>query len=135
VSDIYKFTAQNALRFPSKRGELTAEQLFDLPLKSQAGFDLDTVARAIHSQLKGVSEESFVEDTSADPRKTSLAVALDVVKDVIATKQAENRAAQDKTRKATERKKILDAIASKKDQALTAASLDDLEKQLAALEG
>lgn len=133
--DIYKFAAQNALRFPSKRGDLTAEQLFDLPLKSQTGFDLDTVARSINGRLKLVSEESFVEDTTADPSRQALAVALDVVKDVIATKQAENRAAADKTRKAVERKKILDAIAAKKDQSLTAASMEDLEKQLAALDG
>lgn len=135
MSDIYKFAAQNALRFPSKRGELTAEQLFDLPLKSQTGFDLDTVARTINGQLKGVSEESFVEDTAADPIKKSLAVSLDIVKDVIATKQAENRATLDKARKATERKKILDAMAAKRDQALTAASMEELEKQLAELDG
>ncbi len=134
MEDIYKFATKNALRFPSKRGDLTAEQLFDLPLKSQTGFDLDTVARTINAQLKGVSEESFVEDTSADPRKQALAIALAVVKDVIATKQAENRAAVAKTQRVAERKKILDAIAAKKDQQLTAASLDDLEKQLAALD-
>lgn len=132
--DIYKFAAKNALRFPSKRGELTAEQLFQLPLTSQTGFDLDTVARSINTQLKGVSEESFVEDTSADPRKTALSVSLDIVKEVIATKQAENRAALARTQKAAERKKILDIIAAKKDEKLSAASLDELEKRLAELD-
>lgn len=134
MEDIYKFVTKNSTRFPSKRGDLTAEQLFELPLKSQTGFDLDTVARTINNQLKGVSEESFVEDTSADPRKQALAVALAVVKDVIATKQAENRAAMMKSQRVAERKKILDAIAAKKDQALTTASMEDLEKQLAALD-
>lgn len=133
--NIYKFAAKNGLRFPSKRGELTAEQLFELPLKSSTGFDLDSIARGINSQLKGVSEESFVEDTSADPRKRALTVALEVVKDVIRTKQEENRAAMDKSRRSLERKKILDAIAAKKDQQLTTASMEDLEKQLAALDG
>lgn len=132
--DIYKFAAQNALRFPSKRGELTAEQLFDLPLKAATGFDLDTVARGINTALKAVSEESFVEDTSADPKRQALAVALDVVKDVIATKQAENRAQAERVRKHAERKKILDAMAAKKDEALTKASLEDLEKKLAELD-
>ncbi len=134
MEDIYKYAAQTGLRFPSKRGDLTAEQLFDLPLKSASGFDLDTVARAINSQLKGVSEESFVEDTAADPRRQSLAVALAVVKDVIATKQGENRAAAAKQQKAVERKKLLDAIAAKKDHALTTASMEELEKQLTALD-
>jgi hypothetical protein len=132
---IYKFAAQNQLRFASKRGDLTAEQLFQLPLKSHTGFDLDTVARTINGQLKGVSEESFVEDNTADPRKQALSVALEIVKDVIATKQAENRASLTKANKAMERKKILDAIAAKRDEKLSQASLDELEKQLAAIDG
>lgn len=135
MSEIYKIAAQSGLRFPSKKGDLTTEQLFHLPLKSVNGCDLDTVAKAIHSQLKGASEESFVEDTTADPRRQSLAVALDIVKDVIKTKQDENRTAVAKANKAVERKKLLDAIAAKKDQSLTAASLEELEKKLTELEG
>jgi len=135
VSDIYKFAAQNTLRFSSKRGDLTVEQLFQLPLKSTSGFDLDTIAKGINARLKGASEESFVEDTTIDPLKQSLTVALDIVKDVIATKQAENRAALNRQQKAAERKKILDVIAAKKDEKLTTASLEELEKQLAALDG
>jgi hypothetical protein len=84
--------------------------------------------------LKDLGEESFVEDTTTDTKKTCLKIMLDVVKDVIATKQAENRAAVARQQKAVDRKKILDAIAAKKDQALTAASMEDLEKQLAALD-
>ena|GEM_PF-2738087 len=134
MSDIYKFAAQNGLRFPLKRGDLVAEQLFQLPLKSQSGFDLDTVARAINSQLKGASEESFVEDPSSDPRKLALSVSLDIVKDVIKTKQEENRAALARLARSAERKKLLDAIGAKKDQQLTAALMEELEKKLAELD-
>lgn len=134
MSDIYKFAAQTGLRFPSKRGELMVEQLFQVPLKSQTGFDLDSIARNINNQLKGVSEESFVEDTTASPQKQALTVSLDIVKDVIATKQAENSAAREKLRRAAERKKILDILASKKDEKLTTASIEDLEKKLAELD-
>lgn len=132
--DMYKFAFQNKLRFQSIRGLLTVEQLFDIPLKAQNGFDLDSVARAINTELKGASEESFVEDRTTDPRKTTLTVSLDIVKDVIATKQAENRVARDKAQKAVERKKILDLIGAKKDEKLSQASIEELEKQLAALD-
>jgi len=81
-----------------------------------------------------MSEESFVEDVAADPAKKTLETALEIVKDVIATKQAENRATLAKHQRAIERKKILDAIAAKKDQALTAASLEELEQKLTALD-
>lgn len=134
MSDIYKYAAKKQLRFQSNRGELTAEQLFQLPLKSQNGCDLDTIAKKINGQLKNASEESFVEDISDDPRKTDLTIALDIVKDVIATKQSEERARLDRIRKSAERKKILDVIAAKKDEKLSQASLEELEKQLAALD-
>lgn len=135
MSEIYKFAAQNRLRFPSKVGDLTVEQLFDLPLKSGSGRDLNSIAIAINNQLKAVGEESFVEDNSADPHKAALTVKLDILKDVIATKQAENRAVLAKREKAEQRKKILDAIAAKKDQQMSQASLDELEKKLAAIDG
>ncbi|QEL16451.1 hypothetical protein [Limnoglobus roseus] len=134
MTDIYKYAAQKRLRFPSSRGSLTIEQLFDLPLKSESNFDLDTVAKGINAQLKNVSVESFVEQAKPDPAKESLAVSLEIVKDVIKTKQEQNAAELNKIKKAADRKKILDAIGAKKDAALTAASLEDLEKQLAALD-
>lgn len=132
--EIYKYAAQNGLRFPSRRGDLTVEQLFQLPLKAQTGFDLNSVAVGISTQLKALGEENFVEDTSSDPRKTTLSVSLDIVKDVIKTKQEENKAARLKLERAAERKKILDAMAAKKDQALSAASMEELEKKLAELD-
>jgi len=132
--DLYKYAAQNNLRFPSVRGELTVEQLFQLPLKSKTSFDLDSTAREINAALKSMGEESFVEDNSVNPVKNALTVALDIVKDVIATKQEENRLDLARAQRAVDRKKILDAIGKKKDEKMTQASLEDLEKQLAALD-
>lgn len=134
MSDIYKIAAQTGLRFSTNRGDITVEQLFHLPLKSQSGCDLDTTARTINNELKSVTEESFVEEAKPDPRKTQLEVSLAVVKDVIATKQAENAAELAKIHRSAERKKLLDAIAAKKDAALTTASMEELEKKLAELD-
>ena len=134
VANIYKFAAQNTLRFPSKRGDITVEQLFQLPLKSQTGFDLNEVAKAINAQLKSASEEDFVGNDSTDPKQKILQVAMEIVKDVIETKKAENAAAASRVHRAAERRKLLDAIAAKKDAALTQASMEDLEKKLAALD-
>lgn len=131
---IYKFAAQKAVRFESNRGSLTVEQLFQMPLKAEGGFDLDTVARTVNNELKGMSEESFVNITTDNPRKKELEVMLEIVKDVIKTKQDEKEAQVNRLKKVAERKKILDALAAKKDQALTAATVEDLEKQLAALD-
>lgn len=131
--DIYKFAAKNRLRFPSSVGELTVEQLFQLPLKSHMGRDLDSVARAVNADLKSVTEESFVEE-NPDPRKESLSIALEIVKDIIKTKLDESAAERGKRDRMEKRKKILDAIAAKDDAALSSATREDLEKQLAALD-
>lgn len=133
MPDIYKYAAQNNLRFPSTRGILLVEDLFDLPLTSRNGCDLDNVAKVVNAELKSVSEESFVA-TSTNPRKAPLEVMLEIVKDVIATKQAENAAALAKTHRAEERRKLLDAIANKKDALLSTASIEELESKLAALD-
>ncbi len=131
---MYKFAAQNKLRFPSNRGDLMAEQLFDLPLKSAIGFDLNSVAQAINKELKTTGEESFVDDISSDPRRTALATSLEIVKDVIKTKQEENAARLNKAKRADKRRKILDAMSAKQDKALSEASIEELEKKLAALD-
>lgn len=131
---MYKFVVQNKLRFPSLKGELTVEQLFDLPLKSNSGFDLDNVARTINGDIKEIGEESFVETSSNNPRKKILEHSLEIVKDIIKTKQEENAARLSKAKKTEERRKILDALSAKKDQQLSQASIEELESKLAALE-
>lgn len=111
-----------------------AEQLFDLPLKSGSGFDLNSIAQAINKELKTTGEESFVEDVTDDPRRKALQTALEIVKDVIKTKQEENSARLNKAKRADERRRILDAMSAKQEQALSAASIEDLQKQLDALD-
>lgn len=129
----YKYAAQAGLRFPSNRGGLTVEQLFHLPLLGCPGCDLDSIARAVNNQLKDVSEESFVA-TKPHPQKKGLEAAFEIVKDVIATKQAENTAAQQRAEKIEKKRIILDKLAEKENEALTAGTVDELRKRLAELD-
>jgi hypothetical protein len=133
--DLYKYAAQNKLVFPSSKGNLTVEQLFDLPLRSEVGkADLNSVAIGVSRDLKAMGEESFVEDLSANPQKMKLTAMLNLVKDVITTKQAENASKLAKAQRAVERAKILDAIRAQDDKELSTATRADLEKKLAALD-
>jgi thiamine biosynthesis protein ThiC len=131
--DLYKFAAQHALRFDSIKGALTVEQLFDLPLTSNSGFNLDTVAKGVNAALKAGQEESFV-STNTNPQQKVYEVALEIVKDVIATKLAANAAELARQHRTEERRRLLDALAAKKDQQLSQASVEELEAQLAALD-
>lgn len=130
MTDLYKYAAKNGLRFPSTKGLLTVEQLFQMPLKSQTGFDLDSVARSLSASLKALGEESFVDTSATDPQKRLLTTSLDIVKDVIATKQAENKAALDKAEKSSKRRKLQDILAAKEEEKMGQASIDEIRKQL-----
>lgn len=131
--NLFEIAARKAFRFESVRGDITTEQLFDLPLTSRNGFDLDNVARTVNNQLKAVTEESFV-TTTRTTGKTDLETKLDIVKFVIADRIAENEAKLLKADKAAKRAKILDALAAQEDKALTEASREDLLKQLEELD-
>lgn len=132
MSDLFIVASRRKFRFTSERGDLSVEQLWDLPLTSKNGFNLNAVAIAVNSELKGLAEESFVE-ASANPRRRELEQMLEVVKYVISVKQEEAKAAQERVAKQELKRRLQDAIAAKEGQALLDASLDDLKAQLASL--
>jgi hypothetical protein len=50
--NIFEQATRRAIRFESAKGDLSVEQLWDLPLQSRNQFDLDTVAKTVNRQLK-----------------------------------------------------------------------------------
>lgn len=132
MSDLFIVASRKKFRFASERGDLSVEQLWDLPLTSKNGFNLNAVAIAVNSELKGLAEESFVE-ASTNPRRRELEQMLEVVKYVISVKQEEAKAAQERVAKQELKRRLQDAIAAKEGQALLDASLDDLKAQLASI--
>ena len=123
MNNMFEFAARFKLRFPSSRGELTAEQLWDIPLRSRDDFNLDTVAKAVNKALKTVSEESFVEVTKTTAH-TRGEVALELVKYVIGTKLDEEMAAKKRADNKVEREKLLQILAEKQAGKLFGASIN-----------
>ena len=80
---IFEKATREKFRYPSAKGLLTTEQLWELPLTAKSGFSLDDVAKAVNAELKAVDTESFVA-TEANPAKATLETKLEVVKHVIA---------------------------------------------------
>ena len=130
--DIFEKASRNKFRFPSKAGELTTEQLWDLPLTSKSGVDLNSVAVAINNELKGVTEESFVQITP-NTQANTLAVKLELVKFVIADKIESGKKAAERLERAEKRRKLLDALNEKNDDAIKQMSKEDILKELEAL--
>lgn len=129
----FEYAARNKLRFGAQR--FTAEQLFDLPLTSATGkANLNSIAIEIDEALQQAGARSFVASASTSPARTLLANSLEVVKAVIAIREAENARATERANKHAERAKLLDAIEQADRRELGAKSADELRKQLAALE-
>lgn len=131
--NIYKQALLQGLRFPSIKGLLTIEDLFQLPLTSRNGFDLDTVAKAVNHELKEEAEGSFVE-TKTNPRKQYLELALEIVKDVISTKLDQAKAATKRKANASEKARLTEILHGKKDEALQQLTPEQIQAKIDALD-
>ena len=130
--NIFEEAVKQKLRFSTPKGNLSVEDLFDLPLSSTTGkTNLDDIARGLHLALKNETEVSFVEPRS---RKASvLDLQFEVVKSVIASKMAENAAENLRRKNSEKRQKIMELIAAKEDEAVKGLPLDELQKMLDSL--
>ena len=133
MENLFLQATREKFRFQSSKGDLSVEQLWDLPLTSRTGFDLDTVAKAVNSDLKGANEESFV-NTTNNPAVSRLQSKLEVVKAIIEIKLAEAEATKKRVEKAAERQRLMEVLHSKKDQELQGLSVEEIEKRLAQLD-
>ena len=133
TNTLFLEASRRKLRFVSIRGELMTEQLWDLPLTSRSGFDLDTIARGVNAELRELSEGSFV-TTTPSARQQVLEIALEVIKCIIATKQADQAKLVAAQERAQKRQRILAALDAKETAALEASTREDLLKELAAID-
>lgn len=124
--NLFYIASRNKFRFPSSKGDLTLEQLWETPLTSRNGYSVNDIAIAVNSELKSLEEESFVE-TSSNPRRTELRQMLDLLKTVIAIRQQENAEATEAARKASLRKQIMETIEAKEKDQLSSMSIDELK--------
>lgn len=133
TQNIFEYATRNVLRFASIRGELSVEQLWDVPLRSRDDFNLNTIAKATNKALKEISEESFVETTKTAAH-TRCEAAMETVKYVIDVKLAEETAAKTRAEKKQEKEKLLGILAEKQAGKLSELSEKELQKRIAALE-
>ena len=120
---LFEAASRQKLRFDSKVGQLSVEDLWDLPLTSATKANLDQIAVDLNRQLKG-TEESFV---STGKKNTVLELKFEIVKHIIGVRVAENQAKVDLRERAARKEQIETLIEEKKSEGLKALSLDELE--------
>ena len=124
---MYKQAALLKLRFETSKGNLTAEQLFDLSMT-----DLSNAIRKVNAQLKKEKAEddelAFLE--GVDVVETQNSLRFKILKDVYLTKKEARDAAVIDFEKKQRKQRIAEIIAAKKDAALAEKSIEELEKML-----
>ena len=112
------------LRFKSNNGNISTEDLWDLPLSQ-----LDDIAKGLRKELRE-TEDSFIEEKKSNAQ---LELRFEVVKHVITTKLAERDAKAQAKEKAARRQVLLEALEKKQNAALDGMSAEDIKKELEAL--
>ena len=118
------------LRFPSTQGQLSVEDLWDLPLESKvaAKTSLNSIAIVCHTAATKSAELNFVRP-GAKANATAI-LRLEIVKHVIQTKLDEAKARKDKAGIKANNQKIMGIIERKKDAGLEATDIAALEAML-----
>jgi len=124
--EIFEQASRRKLRFDTTKGQLTVEDLWDLPLTTTKPLatSLDDVARSLHRQLRNEDTISFV--TPSAGVDTDKQLAFEIVKYIIDVRMAENEATRTRQAKAAQKQKLLEIIAEKQDTDLRSKSVDEL---------
>lgn len=125
---MFKQASKLKLRFDTKKGQITTEDLWDLPLTSRTGVSLDAIAIAVNNELQASKETSFVAEKSDGD--SILELKLEILKAVIADRKAENAAKRDEAEKKERKDKIARILENKKDEELAGKSVEELEAML-----
>lgn len=130
--NLFLEAAKQKLRFTTNRGQVSVEQLFEMPLTAKDGFSLDMTARSINNSIKEAGDESFV-SSGKNPATTELTLKLEVVKAVIADREADNAAKIDYKAKQAELAQLEGLLASAEQAELAKLSKTELEARIKAL--
>lgn len=116
------------LRFDTDKGQISCEDLWDLPLTSKRGVSLDSIAVSYYQKLRDNANISFVDNNTKTDEGDKL--CFDIVRYVIEVKKKEAQDRQDEKQSAEKRQRILEALAKKKDEKLGQSSIEELERML-----
>lgn len=123
---LFEMATRSKLRFPSTKGELSVEDLWDLSDK-----DLDVVYKNLKDQEVKSSEESLLDDANVDPKLTA---AIGIVKYIFTTKRNERLSEKERINKKLTQRKYIDALSKKQDEAIEKMSEAELRAMIDSLE-
>ena len=123
---LFEMATRSKLRFPSTKGELSVEDLWDLSDK-----DLDVVYKNLKDQEVKSSEESLLDDVNVDPKLTA---AIGIVRYIFTTKRNERLEAKELIDKKRNQQLYIDALSRRKLKDIDNMSVEELEAKIAELD-
>ena len=124
--NLFEEASRCKLRFQSKAGFITTEDLWDLSLKS-----LDEIAVGVNEKIAKTEKSSFLTPKSTPSKELTL--SLNILIHIITVKQAEAKATKEAAEKRAKKAKLVELLERKKDMALEGMSEEDLLKEIEAL--
>ena len=126
TENLFEMATRNKMRFPSTKGELSVEDLWDLSDK-----DLDVVYKNLKDQEVKSSEESLLDDANVDPKLTA---SIGIGRYIFTTKRKEKLAEKERINKKQTQKKYIDALSKKQDEAIEKMSEAELRAMIDSFE-
>jgi hypothetical protein len=130
---MFEQAARQKLRFDTSKGLLSVEDLWDLPLTSARGANLNDIAKGLNRDLKNTDEEDFVNKPAGGTANAVLKLKFDIVKHVIDVRLAENAAERQLAEKREKKVRLLELIAQKQDEQLAGKTVEELQAMVESL--
>ena len=115
---MFENASRKKFRFSSKRGELSVEDLWTLPL-----IELNEIAKGLYHEVSQ-EEVTFLKPATKNNQET--AQKFDLVKYIIGTRMKEMDEASQEAAIAQQRQQIMGLIAQKEMEALASKSVEEL---------
>ncbi len=133
TATMFEAATRAKLRFDTPKGQLTVEDLWDLPLASANKANLDDIAKDLYRQLKADGDVvSFVEQ-SATPANAAVQLKFDLVKHVISARLTENRIKADEQTRKAKKQQLLSILERKENAALEELTPEQIREMIASM--
>ena len=123
--NLFKEALVQKLRFKTIRGNISTEELWDIPLTSKNGFSLNDIAKDIYLELKQEVEIDFVGGTTSENSEGNL--KLEILKEIIKDKKELIERQEQEASSKTHNQFIDSLIAEKQNESMKAMSIEELK--------
>lgn len=131
MTNLFAQALKNKVRFQTEKGLLTVEDLFDLSLNS-----LNVIYQRLSKSKKELSGDALFESEDLSKRREEkrLEDAMAIVKTVFEIRQKEIQEKESRQAKALEKRRLLEALAEKREEGIKQLDEDEILARLAELE-